>query len=772
MEYNPQKIEPKWQQFWAKQKLCQAPDKDNGKQNYMLLTEFPYPSGDLHMGHWLAFAVPDILSRYLRMKGYNMMYPIGFDAFGLPAENAAIKNNVNPRDWTEKNIAFMTTQFESMGATFDWSRVVSTIDPAYYRWTQWMFLKMFEKGLAYRGTTYVNWCPKDKTVLANEQVIDGKCERDGEPVIQKELEQWMFKITAYADQLIDDMEGLDWPEVTKTAQRNWIGRSQGALIKFQIVDTNDVLEAFTTRPDTLFGATYVVLAPEHPLVAKITTQQQRPAVDIYIEGVRHKTERERLEAEKEKTGVFTGVYAINPANDEKIPVWVADYVLSHYGTGAIMAVPAHDERDREFAKKFLLPISDASLGDSKEIIEMLQKKGAGELQTNYRLRDWVLSRQRYWGVPIPMIHCVTCGYQPVPENDLPVLLPELDDFMPTDDGHSPLAKAKDWVSVKCPKCGGDAQRETDTMDTFVDSSWYFIRYADPHNDKEFAAKNKMKQWLPVPMYIGGAEHNTMHLLYSRFFTKVLHDLGYVDFTEPFTGRRNHGIILGPNGHKMSKSKGNVVNPDEQVAQHGADAVRMYLAFMAPYEQAGPWDPKGINGVVRFLYRVWYLAQNYKKSKGGAITQSVFHNAIKKIGDDIATLSFNTGVSELMKLLNHLEKCTVDADTLSIFVQLLAPFAPHIAEEIWQEILGNEHSVHLQSWPVYDEQLLKEDTIDLPVQINGKVRAVLTVSVDMPEHEVQEAALALEAVQRHIAGKTVKKIIYIPGKMVSIVVIDK
>ncbi|MDP2630897.1 MAG: class I tRNA ligase family protein, partial [Candidatus Uhrbacteria bacterium] len=746
MKYDPQKIEKKWQKEWEKQELYKTPDSGKG-ENYMLLTEFPYPSGNLHIGHWYAFALPDMRARYLRMKGHNVMYPIGFDAFGLPAENAAIKNNVSPRDWTEGNIEYMTKQLQSMGASFDWSRQVSTIDSDYYRWTQWIFLEFYKKGLAYRAKTKVNWCPIDKTVLANEQVIDGKCERDGTSVEQREIEQWMFKITEYADRLIDDLEGLDWPETTKLAQKNWIGRSQGALIKFAIAGQDKSIEAFTTRPDTIYGATFLVISPEKAgELLELSSDAAK-----YINEALSKRELERLE-QKEKTGIPSGFHAINPATEKEIPIWIADYVIGSYGTGAIMAVPAHDERDGEFAKKFNLPISDAPLHDAQEVIAMLQGKGMGETKTNYRLRDWVLSRQRYWGVPIPMIHCESCGYQPVSEKELPVELPHLDDFKPADDGRSPLAKAKDWVQVKCPKCGNDAERETDTMDTFVDSSWYFMRYTDPANAKAFADTKKMDAWLPVPMYVGGAEHNTMHLLYSRFFTKALKDLGYISFNEPFLTRRNHGIILGPDGQKMSKSRENVVDPDEQVNFYGADTVRMYLAFMAPYEQGGPCDPKGINGVHRFMNRVWKLSeQDFKDS---ASSKKAIHHAIKKVGEDLDKLRLNTAVSELMKALNEIEYGITKEDFES-FVKILAPLAPHIAEELWH-VLGHDDSIHLQTWPEYDETFLIEDQYQMPVQVNGKLRDMITVSSEATEDEIKKLTLASEKVQKAIDGKEVQK----------------
>jgi len=768
----------------------------------MLLTEFAYPSGSLHIGHWLAFSIPDILARYLKMNGNNVLYPTGFDAFGLPAENAAIQRNINPRDWTEDNIKQMSKQLRSIGAMFDWSRAVSTIDPEYYKWTQWMFLKMYEKGLAYRAQTFVNWCPKDKTVLANEQVINGCCDRCGTEVEQKELAQWMFKITDYADRLVDDLDKVDYPETVKIAQRNWIGRSEGSLIKFLIPNSKEYVDVFTTRADTLFGATYLVLAPEHPMVMKLTKDENLNAVNKYLEEVKKKTEIERLHIDKSKTGVDTGGYVVNPVNNEKIPVWVADYVIGWYGTGAVMAVPAHDERDHEFARRYNLFIKqvveggdykkhafedDGKLINSdrfdglssaearKKIVEELKEKRLADFKKNYKLHDWVLSRQRYWGVPIPMIKCENCGYQPVPEKDLPVELPELEDFKPTDDGRSPLAKATEWVKIKCPKCNSNAGRETDTMDTFVDSSWYFLRYADPKNKKEFADKKKMKEWLPVPLYIGGAEHNTMHLLYSRFFTKALYDLGYLNFDEPFLARRNHGIILGPDNQKMSKSRGNVVDPDIEVKKFGADTIRMYLAFMGPYDQGGPWNPEGIQGVFRFLNRVWnFISEPKKPEITDKEVEKIINKAIKEIGDDIKNLKFNTGVSGLMKLLNALEDKQLTEKQYRIFLKLLAPFAPHIAEELWQNILKNpgrtgKESIHLEPWPKYDEALLAEEMIDLVLQVNGKLRDTIKVKKGLSEEEARSIAMSNENVKKHLAGKEPKKFIYVKDRLTNLVI---
>jgi len=803
-KYNPDKIEKKWQKYWEKEKMHEAVD---GAGNYLLLVEFPYPSGNLHIGHWYAFALPDILARYQRMNGKNVMYPIGFDAFGLPAENAAISRGINPRDWTEENIKHMTQQLKSMGATFDWTREVQTIDPEYYKWTQWIFLKFYEKGLAYRAETPVNWCSKDKTVLANEQVINGKCDRCGTDVEQRKLSQWMFKITTFADDLVDGLDRVEWPETTRLAQRNWIGRSEGSLIKFKIKDFNKNIEVFTTRADTLFGATYVVLAPENKLVQDLKPYITNwDEVEKYATEAKRKTELERMTNVKSKTGAqLKGVTVINPINNEEIPVWIADYVLAHYGTGAVMAVPAHDQRDYDFARKQNLEIrtvisggetdkkafeEDGKLINSqkfdgltskegrKKIIEELKSKGLGDFVKQYRLHDWILSRQRYWGVPIPMIKCAGCGYMPVPEKDLPIKLPKLDDFKPTDDGKSPLAKSEKWLKTKCPKCGGEAERETDTMDTFVDSSWYFMRYTDPNNNDEFASQKNMDAWLPVPLYIGGAEHNTMHLLYSRFFTKALHSLGYTKFDEPFSGRVNHGIILGPDGQKMSKSRGNVVDPDVEVKNYGADTVRMYLSFMGPYEQGGPWDPKGINGVSRFLNRIWNFVSRYEDKKLKICEKPEIDveitRAIKNVGDDIKDLKFNTGVSGLMKMLNSLEEITgeeykLNREQYELILKVVAPYAPHIAEELWQEVLGNKKSIHLESWPKYDPALLKEEITNLVIKVNGRVRDAILMKAGLLEEEVRKIVLDSEKIQKFIGSQPIKKFIYIPGRIVNIVI---
>ena len=957
VKYSPQKIEKKWQKYWEAKKFYVTKDKVAGKENKMLLTEFAYPSGNLHIGHWYAFSLPDIKARYLRMKGYNVLYPTGFDAFGLPAENAAIKHNIHPEKWTKQNIAYMTRQLKSMGTMFDWSRKVSTIDPDYYAWTQWMFIEFYKKGLAYRAITNVNWCPNDKTVLANEQVVDGKCDRCKSEVTQKELAQWMFKITEFKDELIDGLKNLDWQETAKLGQINWVGRSQGATIKFQIPNyksqinpnhqnsksKNEFVEVFTTRPDTIFGATAIVISPEIAQKWLSIGWQASSEVKSYVKKSLAKRELEREEA-KEKTGIDAGIFAVNPINNQKIPVWVADYVLGHYGTGAVMFVPAHDQRDFEFAKKYNLPVKEVVLPEfgqkkpnaifrdsvaaivtrssddkillvlnkknnewaipgggrdsndddvttltrevkeetgytdfeikeylgqistnffasarnvertkfqkayhvilknensiplkpdahedmelhwmnaqesikkldsntsisyesefvkrflqpslvcfsgngvlvnsgkfdgmdsqlaKKKIVEELKSKGVGNFQKTYRLRDWILSRQRYWGVPIPMIHCPACGYVPVSQKELPVKLPPLKDFKPADDGRSPLAKATKWLNVTCPTCKGPAQRETDTMDTFVDSSWYFMRYTDPKNKKAFASKEKMKQWLPVFSYLGGAEHTTMHLLYARFFAKALHKLGYVNASEPFLNRRNRGIILGPDNQKMSKSRGNVVDPDQEVKKYGADAVRMYLAFMGPYLHGGPWNPGGITGVYRFLNRVWNFVHTYDvKVKPSSVAASALNNYTHKIGIDIGDLSFNTGVSNLMKLLNEIESHHLSKQQYETFLKLLAPFAPHVAEELWQSVLKNKKSIHLQTWPVFDKTLVGSEKLWIMVQVNGKVRDKLEVAGGVSQKDVEKMAEESAKIKPWIEGKQVRKIIFVPNKLINIVI---
>lgn len=819
-EYDHKKIEKKWQREWAKSKIYKTTDKNKGKKNFYTLVEIPYPSGNLHVGHWYAFSVPDIFARYKRMSGENVMFPIGFDAFGLPAENAAIKKGLNPRKWTYDNIKYMENQLQSMGASFDWSRKIITADPEYYCFTQWMFTEFFKKGLAYQKKTPANWCPSCKTVLANEQVVDGKCERCDSKVEKKEILQWNLKITDYAERLLSGLDNLSWPEPIKNSQRNWIGKSDGAEIEFQLLafsfQKNSKLKAksqkleavkvFTTRPDTIFGATYLVLAPEHPwLEQEILNPKSeilnKSEIQNYIKNSKQKTEIERTAENREKTGVeLNGIKAINPANGEEIPVFVADYVLSNYGTGAIMAVPADDVRDKEFAEKFNLPIvKDYTPAGFEDF---------GKKVTKYKLRDWGVSRQRYWGVPIPLVFCEECkkraensksetliskqtqksklkyskgeienpGWVAVPEKDLPVKLPEIKDYLPRDDGRSPLAKAEKWVNVKCPNCKGKAERETDTLDTFVDSSWYFLRYTDPKNKKEFASKNKMENWMPVDFYSGGAEHNTMHLLYSRFWQKALYDFGLVKDEEPYKMRMNRGLILGPDGNKMSKSKGNVVDPDEIVRNLGADTIRMYLAFIGPFNEVGsfPWSTDGIVGVRRFLEKVWNLKNKLQitndktQKKPNPEIENLMHQTIKKVGEDIESLKMNTAVSQLMIFVNALTKQEkIFRKEFEILLVLLAPFAPHLTEELWHK-LGNPRSIHLTLWPKYDQSKIQGSKTKIGIQIDGKIRDILEVENDASEDEIKSKALESEAVKKWLANREVKKIIYIKGKILSIV----
>ena len=802
-KYDHKRIEGKWRKEWEKKKLYKISDKIRGKKNFYLLVEFPYPSGNLHVGHWYAFSVPDILARTLRMQGKNVLFPIGFDAFGLPAENAAIKNKLNPRKWTYGNIDFMRKQMRSMGTSFDWSREVVTYDPSYYKWTQWQFLQFFKKGLAYRKETAANWCPSCKTVLANEQVENGHCERCKTEVVQKNMLQWNLKITDYADRLHDDLAPLDWPEPIKDAQRAWIGRSEGAEISFQLSGASfqdESIKVFTTRADTLYGVTYLVLAPEHPLLDQLRASSfellgNAEEVKHYIESARKKTELERQE-NKEKTGVeLKGVKAVNPATKEEIPVWIADYVLAQYGTGAIMAVPAHDERDFEFATKFDLPIVEVVESLDIRTSEMDTYTGEGILvnsgefsgvetaearksitkkfgapKKTYKMRDWVVSRQRYWGVPIPIVHCPKCGEVAVPDKDLPVKLPEVKDYLPDGRGKSPLAKAKKWITVKCPKCKGKAERETDTLDTFVDSSWYFLRYTDPKNKSKFADAKKLASWMPVDLYSGGAEHTTMHVLYSRFWQKALFDMRLVKDKEPYTRRMNRSLIMGPDGQKMSKSRGNVVDPDAVVERLGADTVRMYLAFIGPYTQVSnyPWNPNGVVGIRRFLERIWRLSSKVSTTRtSDVLVERLLHQTIKKVGEDVLAQKFNTAISQLMVFLNALEKSEgIGREQWKTFLCLLAPFAPHISEELWVE-LGNKRSIHLEKWPTYTDALLKEDTITIAVQINGKTRGETRVPADAGKDAALHAAQ--EAVAERLKGKQITRTIFVPERLVNFVI---
>jgi leucyl-tRNA synthetase len=950
--YQPEVIEPKWQAFWEKKGLHKVSDQVSQKENFYQLVEFAYPSGNLHVGHWYAFAVPDIHARFQKMQGKNVLYPIGFDAFGLPAENAAIKRNLNPRDWTYDNMQHMETQLRSMGAIFDWERKVVTCDPSYYRWTQWLFIQLFKAGLVEERETLANWCPSCKTVLANEQVVNNTCERCGTAIEKKVMKQWQVKITTYADRLIDDLDVLDWPEEIKLAQKNWIGRSEGAEIEFPVLGTNDTLTVFTTRPDTLFGVTYMVVAPEHTLLKSWQSQIENwPEVELYKEEAKKKSEIERTNPHKEKTGVeLRGIKALNPATKEEIPVYVADYVLAGYGTGAIMAVPGHDERDHAFAEKFGVPIKEVieecvvtegarddayrpeepvearknvavcvydpktdsflsiswknfdmrgvptggledgesievcarreileetgyknlklvalpetqkhtkfyhrgkkvnrhaiwnfalfeliddereviseedqaqhevvwikkeklrdyfSVAEARWAVDLYLKQGqkqivttkgilvhseefdgmssveagqkilasvGGRMTKTYRLRDWGVSRQRYWGCPIPLIHCADCGWQAVSDEHLPVELPVVENYLPNDNGESPLSKNADFVNTTCPTCSKPARRETDTLDTFVDSSWYFLRYCDPTNTDFFADKEKLKKWMPVNLYSGGAEHTTMHLLYSRFFHKALFDLGLVAETEPYQKRMNRSLILGPDGNKMSKSKGNVIDPDEIVAELGADTIRMYLAFIGPYNEVGayPWNPESIVGVRRFLDRVWKLESKVATDLAEEKVKEadrVLHQTLAKVEESIRTLKMNTGVAALMSAVNVLEKSGLDKEQWQLFLLLLAPYAPHIAEELWSRS-GEEKSLFETAWPVYDESKVIVSEVTYMVQINGKIRDQFQIAPDAPIDEVETVALGREKVLEYTAGKEVKKVIVVPNKLVSIVI---
>ncbi len=889
-QYPFQDIESKWQKLWDENKTYHAKNpNETQSEKFYTLVEFPYPSGDgLHVGHPRSYTALDILSRKKRMQGFNVIYPIGWDAFGLPTENAAIKKKMQPAEITKKNVSTFKRQIQSLGTSFDWSREINTTDPAYYKWTQWMFIQFYNcyfnqeigkaqpidklnippeiksqgdpavkdyidsNRLAYKTKTTINWCPSCKIGLANEEAQGGVCERCGGKVEKREKEQWMIRITKYADRLIDELADVDYLDKIKTQQINWIGRSEGALINFsvtqnqsqdQVPRTMDNIEVFTTRPDTLFGATYLVLSPEHELISNWIEDGVITNIDevkAYQESARKKTDIERQD-NKEKTGVeLKGLSAINPATGKEIPIWIADYVLSGYGTGAIMAVPAHDERDFEFAKKFGLPIKvvvmprgssidpndpwsnpefteDQRIANwgkhvieneafaetglsinsgfldgletaeaTKKIIAWLEETGHGHAEVTYKQRDWVFSRQRYWGEPIPMVHCEKCGWQPVADADLPVLLPEVENYEPTDSGESPLATITDWVKTSCPHCGGEARRETDTMPNWAGSSWYFMRYTDPRNDQAFASAEALKYWMPVNIYDGGMEHTTLHLLYSRFWYKVLHDLGHIPEScgvEPYAKRTAHGMILGEGGVKMSKSKGNVINPDDVIAEFGSDVFRCYEMFMGPFDTDAPWDTHGILGIKRFLDKVWSLRDKITNDKEQIIKnsdnskfqvpsskfESILHKSIKKVGEDIDAMRFNTAISQLMILTNTLlEAESIPDNDYKAYVKLLAPFAPHIAEELWHN-LGNESSVHLEPWPTYNPDLLVEDTITLGVQINGKVRGQITIATDAKEQDAMDAARQEENVAKYLEGNEPKKIIYVPGKILNIVI---
>ncbi len=811
-------IEPKWQKYWEEQhtfRVAEDPAVPKDRRRYVL-DMFPYPSSaGLHVGHPEGYTATDIYSRYLRMNGYQVLHPMGFDSFGLPAENYAIQTGTHPRQSTERNIARFRTQIKALGFSYDWDREVSTHEPEYYRWTQWIFLKIWEQGLVYEAEAPINWCPKCLTGLANEEVKDGKCERCHTPVERRNLRQWIMKITAYADRLLADLDKLEWPESLKLMQRNWIGRSEGANVRFPLAASGGAsarspsasastgqseIEVYTTRPDTLFGATYMVLAPEHPLVEAITTPAQRAAVQAYVEEARRKSDLERTDLAKDKTGVFTGAYALNPVNGEKIPVWISDYILISYGTGAIMAVPAHDQRDFDFAKKFGLPIVQVVSKDGQaqaldaaleadgvaihsgpfdglptaefkaRIIDWLEERGFGRRAVNYKLRDWIFSRQRYWGEPIPLIHCERCGVVAVPYEELPLLLPEVESYKPTGTGESPLAVIADWVNTRCPKCGGPGKRETNTMPQWAGSCWYYLRYLDPHNERQFAARDKVDYWMPVDLYVGGAEHAVLHLLYSRFWHKVLFDLGVVNTDEPFLRLVNQGMILGEGGVKMSKSLGNVINPDEIIGEFGADSMRLYEMFMGPLEVSKPWSTRGIAGVKRFLDRVWRIAQRERTdAEPPQALLRLLHKTIRKVGQDTGRLEFNTAIAQMMIFIGELNAEEKLYPRLwEPFVRLLAPYAPHLAEELWER-LGRAPSVSQAGWPEWEPALAAEEVREIVFQINGKIRAKVEMEAGLTQEALRLAAAEHPRIRELLDGRQVVKVIAVPDKLVNFVV---
>lgn len=802
MEYNFKQIESKWQNVWYSQNTFAA-KQDFTLPKYYCLVEFPYPSGQgLHVGHPRSYTALDIVARKKRLEGYNVLYPMGWDAFGLPTENFAIKNHIHPAEVTKKNVAHFKEQLQSLGFSFDWTREINTTDPSYYKWTQWIFLQLYKKGLAYKKEMAVNWCTSCKCVLANEEVVNGVCERCGSEVIRKNQSQWMLKITAYADRLVKDLDDVDFIDRVKTQQRNWIGRSTGAEVDFGTT-LGDTLTVYTTRPDTLFGATYMVISPEHPLIEKwadkITNLDE---VRKYQDEAAHKSDFERTELNKEKTGVkLEGVMGINPVNNAEIPIFISDYVLVSYGTGAIMAVPAHDTRDWEFAKKFNLPIIEVVKGSEvgveneaftdcatgvmtnssfltgmsveeakKAITEWLTKEGKGHEKVNFKLRDWVFSRQRYWGEPIPIVKCEKCGYVPLDESELPLTLPNVESYEPTDTGESPLAKMTDWVNTTCPCCGGPAKRETDTMPQWAGSSWYFLRYCDPHNDKELISKEAAEYWTPVDWYNGGMEHTTLHLLYSRFWHKFLYDIGVVPTSEPYKKRTSHGMILGENGEKMSKSRGNVVNPDEIVDAYGADTMRLYEMFIGDFEKAAPWNSDSIKGCKRFIEKYWNLQEKVKDgNEYSPEHEALMHKTIKKVTYDIDNLKANTAIASMMTLVNEFSQKGCNKAELKTLTILLNPFAPHVTEEMWQ-VMNFGGMVNEAQWPTYDEEKTKENSVEIVIQVMGKVRSKLTIPVDMPKDEVLAAAKADAKIAELLDGKEIKKEIYVPGKLVNFVAV--
>jgi leucyl-tRNA synthetase len=804
-KYNHRKTEKKWQKIWEETKAFEPKDLSKSPKFYCL-DMFPYPSGEgLHVGHPRGYISTDIISRYMRLQGYNVLHPMGWDAFGLPAENYAIKTGIHPEISTKKNIKRFKEQIKSIGLSYDWSREINTTDPEYYKWTQWIFLLLFKKGLAYEAVLPINFCPSCKTGLANEEVVNEKCERCGTKVVKKNLRQWVLKITAYADRLLKDLEGLDWPEKIITMQKNWIGRSEGWNIVFRLKGADKKIKVFTTRIDTLFGCTYLVIAPEHPLIEELKNKiSNYKSVKKYIEEAGQKAEKERIVEVKEKTGVeLEGILAINPANNRAVPIYVADYVLVSYATGVIMAVPSHDQRDFDFAKRYNLPIIDVikpekekrdyekayeepgiltnskrfdgmkSDGAKEKIGKWLEFQEMAEKAINYKLRDWVFSRQRYWGEPIPIVHCEKCGLVPLEEKDLPLKLPKIKKYQPTGTGESPLAGIKEWVNVKCPKCGGPAKRETNTMPQWAGSCWYFLRYTDPKNENSVFDPKIGKYWLPVDLYVGGAEHAVLHLLYSRFWIKVLYDEKIVDFKEPFLKLRNQGLIMAPDGQKMSKSRGNVINPDDIVKKYGADVLRLYEMFMGPFEDAISWDTKGIEGCKRFLLRVWSLCQGVKENSSSfrdSDTKVSINKAIKKVGDDVKNFRFNTAISSLMILMNEIAKNQekVTKDDIKKLLLILSPFAPHISEELWQE-MGFQGGIHGQKWPAYDKKSIAEKTINLIVQVNGKIRDKIEVVSEITQEEAADVALKSEKVKKWVEKEKIKKVIFVPKRLINFVI---
>ena len=799
-EYSPKEIEKKWQDIWDNEEAFKA-TLDKSKPKYYALVEFPYPSGQgLHVGHPRPYTAMDIVSRKKRMQGYNVLFPMGWDAFGLPTENYAIKNKIHPKIVTKNNVAHFKDQLKSLGYSFDWSREINTTDPSYYKWTQWIFLQLFKKGLAYKSEMPINWCTSCKVGLANEEVVNGVCERCGAPVIRKMQSQWMLKITDYAEKLIEGLDHVDYIEKVKVSQKNWIGRSEGAEVNFKLSGKDEALTVYTTRPDTLFGATYMVISPEHPMIDKYKDEiSNYDEILAYRAQAARKSDFERTELAKDKTGAcINGITAVNPVNGKEIPIWVSDYVLMSYGTGAIMAVPAHDDRDWDFAKKFGLPIIEVVAGGDvqnaaftdvatgklcnsgfldgmevkdakKAIIEWLEEKGIGHKKVNYKLRDWVFSRQRYWGEPIPIVKCPCCGYVPIDESELPLRLPEVDSYMPTDTGESPLAAMRDWVETTCPKCGGKAERETDTMPQWAGSSWYFLRYIDPHNDEVFASKEAIDYWMPVDWYNGGMEHTTLHLLYSRFWHKFLYDQGLVSCPEPYMKRTSHGMILGENNEKMSKSRGNVINPDDIVNEFGADTLRTYEMFIGAFELSASWSMEGVKGCRKFLERVWKLqdmlieGDSYREN-----LETKIHQTIKKVSNDFENLKFNTAIAAMMSLVNDFYKeKSINKAEYATLILLLNPVAPHMTEELWESIYGGR--AYQQKWPEYEEAKTVESNVEIAVQINGKVKATLGVALDEDEESVKAKAHAIPAIAELMAGKNVVKEIYVKGRILNIVV---